>query len=257
MKDNHIHKYWNSPSFIQSYKTLDQDWHTKLDLYREALATANSMRPFNKHMSVLDLGGGLGTLRTVASHDYETYPIDMWTICDSSFEMMTNGRVFQSSETQPTSFIQADIQNYLPFESNSFDIVFCINFLYLFNDRIHTTHIAPEIARILRDNGLLIAVTPKPKANNSSVIIDEMLLRSKNNGFTAISILSVLKDIVTNLHFLSSQGSIITMANKKSPQDWAMLYAIATDNTLKPYLCTSTQSYGGQAGLWVLQKSVM
>jgi ubiquinone/menaquinone biosynthesis C-methylase UbiE len=202
-------------------------------------------------MSVIDLGGGLGTLRTMNSNDFEKYPIARWTVCDSSFEIMTRGTAFQLQAERPTYFVQADIQNHLPFASNSFDIVFCINFLYLFDDRIHTTTIAPQITRILRDNGLLIAITPKPKANNAKIISDEIFLLRKNNRF---SILSVLKDIVINLHFLSAQGKIIKMANKKSPEDWAQLYSLATHKKLQPCLCKLTQSYAGQAGLWVLQK---
>jgi ubiquinone/menaquinone biosynthesis C-methylase UbiE len=202
-------------------------------------------------MSIIDLGGGLGTLRTMASDDYGKHPADMWTVCDSSVAMMTSGSAFQLQEQKPTYFVQADIQNPLPFESNSFDIVFCINFLYLFPDRMHTTYIAPEITRVLRTHGVLIAITPKPKANNMKIIIDEVSLRSKNNRF---SVLSVLKDILIHVRFLSSQGKIVTMANKKSPEDWAALYSAATHKKLEPRLCTLTHSYGGQAGLWVLQK---
>ncbi len=251
MKSDPIENYWNARDFIKSYKTLDQDWQTKLALYREAIATAASIKSFNQHTSVIDLGGGLGTLRTIAANDFGKSPFERWTVCDSSLEMMTSGIAFQWQAKQPTYFVQADLQNQLPFASNSFDIVFCINCLYLFDDHIHTTTIAPQITRLLRDHGLLIAITPKPQANNAKVIMDEIFLRRKNNRF---SILSVLKDIVINLHFLSAQGRIVKMANKKSPADWAQLYSLATHKKLQPCLCKLTQSYGGQAGLWVLQK---
>lgn len=251
MKNAPIENYWNSRDFIKSYKTLDQDWQTKLALYREAIATAHSITPLNKHMSVIDLGGGLGTLRTVDANDFGKSPFARWTVCDSSLAMMTSGIAFQLQDQKSAHFVQADIQNQLPFASNSFDIVFCINCLYLFDDHIHATTIAPEITRLLRDNGLLIAITPNPKANNAKVIIDEIFLRSKDNRF---STLSVLKDIVVNLHFLLSQGKIIKLANKKFPEDWAKLYAFVTHKRLQPYLHKLTQSYGGQAGLWVLQK---
>ena len=254
MKNKPIKNYWNSQDFIKSYKTLDQEWQTKLALYCEAISAAASIKALNNRLSVLDLGGGLGTLRTMTPDDFGKYPIDLWTVCDSSLEMLTSGIAFQLPAEQPTYFVQADIQSHLPFSANSFDIVFCINFLYLFTDSVHTTTVAPQITRILRDNGLLIAITPIPKANNRKIIIDEIGLRSKNSRFSTISIVSVLKDIVTNLHFLSAQGKIINMANKKFPADWAQLYTVATHKKLEPCLCKLTQSYGGQAGLWVLQK---
>lgn len=255
MQNDPLKNHWKAWGFVNSYKTLDQDWQTKLALYREAMTTAASLKPFNQRTSVIDLGGGLGTLSTIAANNFGESPFALWTVCDSSFEMMTRGLAFQlqnkGQDEKSTYFVQADIQNQLPFASNSFDIVFCINFLYLFDDHFHTTIIAPEITRILRDKGLLIAITPKPKATNGKVILDEVFLQSKNNRF---SIFSVLKDIVVNLHFLSAQSKIIKQANKKSPAAWTQLYSVATHKKLQPCLYKLTQSYGGQAGLWVLQK---
>lgn len=84
------------------------------------------------------------------------------TVLDTSEYMLRRGReIAEQYGMDNLTYVQGDIRR-MPFEDASFDLVFCVNVLFLFDkpDKPFA-----ELARVLKPSGRLVVVGPGPELN--------------------------------------------------------------------------------------------
>lgn len=244
---------WASPEFVQSYRILDEKWLTKTALYDEIVDLLDQMAAADKPLTVLDLGGGLGTLARRAYNALGDERFASWTVYDRQRAMMQGGSTY-AQPPQGLHFLQGTLDAPLPFAAESFDVVIAVNVLYLFDDHLHVRLIAPEIARVLTRGGLVIGLNPLENPNMSQVITTEVQMRAVERRQSAIRArLDVVRELFANLNFLREQRQLEANANKKAPETWNALYRRASRQRLRPVHTGLSSAYAEQAGIFVLQ----
>jgi ubiquinone/menaquinone biosynthesis C-methylase UbiE len=115
-------------------------------------------------LSVLDLGCGRGgDLRKWASYRLRSFfGVDGGTTCVEEARARHAGLVSQGKSTVQATFHTADLTSeHLPTDSRVFDIVSSMFFLqFCFSTSKTASHILDEIARVLKDNGVLCCILP-------------------------------------------------------------------------------------------------
>ncbi len=240
-------KTWFSPKFTSAYQLLDEKWHTKLALYRELCEVIQNHLQ-KTPISVLDLGGGLGTSAFLAKKVLGEQQIHNWVVFDLAKKMMEQGSVYNDHDIVYTRFVIGNLLLSFPFKSKSFDVILSSNVLYQFTDDEHVTRIVPELLRTLNDGGILLICNPVPKTQLSKIIFLEGKLRSENQSRFGAYI-SVFKELLKNLPFLSLQRKLVATANKKRPEDWALLYTTASNRKLNPFWVKLSAAYAEQVGI--------
>ena len=246
--------FWTSKRFVHSYRKLDEDWQTKKELYRElASIIAQHAEGKENALNILDLGGGLGTLGTVTELSIGNSLVKTWVVYDLAHKMMQVGSAFKDRIPNKLSFVQANLLEPFAFQTNTFDVIVCLNVLYQFADTWHYTHIANEVLRVLKPGGIIIAAGPLPKSANSKIIREEVMLRKRQSNLI-FALCSVARDVVTNLSFIADQRQLVKTANKKLPTEWGEIYFQATKGQLALTSVAVSQSYAHQVGIWTMTK---
>lgn len=143
---------------------------------------------------VLDAGCGSGVLE--GSLNELNFQGEILGI-DSSTEML---RIAKESSTNPkTSFLQVQLEEPLPMETGFYDLVVSVNVLFcLRNKPLHLR----ELYRVTRPGGSLILVSPKPVANNSKFLKEQLKGKSLSSRVVeAVRMIRYLPSIVRLLAF--------------------------------------------------------
>jgi len=110
---------------------------------------------FNRNFSqVLDIGGGLGLF----SMNFKlNFPMSNVFILDKSLYKGIKEILTKYPTLRITDYVQEDIQEETPFDSNSFDLIFALDIL----EHVENPSIAiDEILRILKEDGFLFISVP-------------------------------------------------------------------------------------------------
>jgi ubiquinone/menaquinone biosynthesis C-methylase UbiE len=138
-----IKDYWKKTHEIYGKK----DWISNTTMFAQF-----AVRYFPKKGKLLDLGAGQGQdLRYFAKLGYDVVSTD---ISDSALKISKDNA---DKEGLSIKFIEVDIANKLPFEDNSFDIVYSHLALHYFTDE-KTREIFQEIFRVLKPQGILASL---------------------------------------------------------------------------------------------------
>jgi SAM-dependent methyltransferase len=122
-----------------------QDWINKPSLFAET-----AVEYFPEHAKILELGAGQGQdSRYFADKGFTVVSTDLeQTALNKSVEKMT------ADQKKLVSTQKVDLRNELPFDSESFDVVYAHLSIHYF-DSDHTRRILDESARVLKTGGTL------------------------------------------------------------------------------------------------------
>lgn len=133
--------YWKKTHEIYSKK----DWINNTTIFAQF-----AVGYFPKQGKLLDLGAGQGQdSRYFAELGYDVTSTD---ISDSALKLSK-----ENAEGLDIKFMEVDITNKLPFEDNSFDIVYSHMALHYFTDK-KTREVFQEIFRVLKPQGILASL---------------------------------------------------------------------------------------------------
>jgi len=141
---------------------------------------------FNRDFSqVLDIGGGLGLF----SMNFKlNFPTSSVIILDKSLYKGIKEILTKYPTLKITDYVQEDIQEETPFDSNSFDLIFALDIL----EHVENPSIAiDEILRILKEDGFLFISVPT----------ESILLRIVRR------LIGTIKNIQVNPHWLGKVKS--------------------------------------------------
>ncbi len=140
--------FWNIYSWVYDAALLELiPYQNMIRLTGEALAPRQGGTYF-------DAGCGTGNL--VASLSKINDGINL-VGADSSSVMLKRAANMMAPREDSVDFYQLDLNKAIPFESNSFDGVTCINVLYVLDQPVL---FIKELHRVLKDKGKLILATP-------------------------------------------------------------------------------------------------
>jgi SAM-dependent methyltransferase len=135
--------YWKKTHEIYSKK----DWINNTTIFAQF-----AVGHFPKQGKLLDLGAGQGQdSRYFAKLGYDVTSTD---ISDSALKLSKKNA---DKDGLNIKFIEIDIANKLPFEDNSFDIVYSHLALHYFTDE-KTREVFQEIFRVLKPQGILASL---------------------------------------------------------------------------------------------------
>lgn len=135
--------YWKKTHEIYSKK----DWINNTTIFAQFAVVY-----FTKQGMLLDLGAGQGQdSRYFAKLGYDVTSTD---ISDLALKISKKNA---DKEGLKIKFIEVDIANKLPFEDNSFDIVYSHLALHYFTDE-KTKEVFQEIFRVLKPQGILASI---------------------------------------------------------------------------------------------------
>jgi ubiquinone/menaquinone biosynthesis C-methylase UbiE len=191
--------YWNSK--LQKY--ADADWSNKPSLFAEDVA-----KYFPDNSKILELAGGVGQDgRFFVSKGFGVVQTDLSeegvNLMSSKVEELVKDRV---------EITQLDMDNPLPFENESFDVVYCHLGIHYFTE-LKTQEIFAEIYRILKPNGVIALLTnstddPEFKNPENSEKIEEdyyLFDGIKKRYFSVESMKKFAKDF--EIVLLDNQGT--------------------------------------------------
>lgn len=104
--------------------------------------------------AVLDAGCGTGNLLQLLRNE----KIDYYGIDDSISMLSRATNKFSNDPRISSQFSRYDLNSSIPFADNRFDKIVAVNSLYAVNSPSYTVK---ELLRVLKPNGILIAVNPK------------------------------------------------------------------------------------------------
>jgi len=166
--------------------------------YQELLNEVIQISNISPGQKVLDAGAGTGNFCTKINHNKtEIYAID------SSIDALFYLKQKNSSITTKIH----NLGNELPFNNNFFDIITCINTLYLI-DRKKINFIMKEFHRVLKNNGILIIVNPMKESKPYSIFIEHIKKSIKKVGFCSTFFQLLVYSIVI-IKFFYYNGLII------------------------------------------------
>jgi len=147
------------------------DWHaiisynhkTKVSPYQERIEDIIKTLEIQRNNLILDAGCGTGYLIKVIK---EKHPSAQIEAIDFSREML-NRTAKRCKDLKNINFKEADLNERLPYPPNTFDSVVCDNVLYAVPRPDFTLK---EFFRVLKPEGKLVVVIPKPKIDGPSII---------------------------------------------------------------------------------------
>lgn len=132
--------WWNKKH--QKYDT--EDWINKPSIFVEW-----AVKYFPKSGKILEIGAGHGQdSRYLADHGYQIVSTDF-----SETAVEYNQQKTPENLKGKITIIKIDVSEDLPFDSNTFDVVYCHLSLHYFND-LKTGEIFSEIYRVLKPGGI-------------------------------------------------------------------------------------------------------
>ncbi len=124
-------------------------WKKYFDLaYKKAI----TYLPENENLNILDLGCATGDLLFIINERKQNNNLYGYDISD---EMLAAARV-KFRDSNLVMLTQGDAYD-LPYESNFFDFIFCLNSFHHYRDK---NHILNEIDRVLKPGGIFILLDP-------------------------------------------------------------------------------------------------
>ena len=168
----------------------------KLFPYQSMMEQIVRLIPENKHIKVLDVGCGTGNFEKIISDKNSNLDI---TAIDNSKLMIQRA---QKKNNDNIKFFISDLNQKNVFKDNSFDVIVCINVLYILPN---PKQLVNELKRMLCNGGLLIISTPKQQPKMSSIIINHI----ENAGLLS------LFSIVMPLLFIGLFNLIIVKKGQK------------------------------------------
>lgn len=147
------------------------DWHaiisynhkTKISPYRERIEDIIKTLEIKKNHLILDAGCGTGYLIRAIKEKRSSVQIGA---IDFSREML-NRAAKRCKNLENINFKEADLNELLPYSSNTFDAIVCDNVLYAVPRPDFTLK---EFFRVLKPKGRLVVVIPKPKIDGRTII---------------------------------------------------------------------------------------
>lgn len=150
-------RFWNWHAII-SY-----NHKTKISPYQERMEDIIKIIDIKRNSLILDAGCGTGYLIEVIK---EKHPSAQIEAVDFSRKML-NRAAKRCKDLKNINFKQADLNEHLPYPANTFDSVICDNVLYAVPRPDFTLE---EFFRVLKPNGRLVVVIPKPKVDGGAIV---------------------------------------------------------------------------------------
>ena len=155
-------------------KKIFNDWHKYAQCYdvlNELYPYQNLQKTIIRNLNlrsedlILDAGCGTGNLEWWALKLFGDIRIFKFIAIDYCLEMLLKAK--RKLEGCNVYFLQADLNNRLPFKSNLFSKIVCVNTLYAVCSPPNTIR---EFYRVLKQNGKLIIVNPRPGYENGLIL---------------------------------------------------------------------------------------
>jgi ubiquinone/menaquinone biosynthesis C-methylase UbiE len=148
---------------------------THLYSYQEMQSDIASRLPEIDNLEILDVCCGTGNAVPILEKKNKLFN---YTGIDFSKHMLRRAES-KYGKILNVNFFQKNINTVLPFPDNSFNILLCINALYVLDDH---TFLIKEFSRVVKKGGMIIVSTPikKPK------IIKHISFHIKNKSFLSL-----------------------------------------------------------------------
>ncbi len=143
-----VNLFWNIYGWVYDAALLELiPYQNMLRLTGEALAPRNGELIF-------DAGCGTGNLLARLTGSNKKLSL---VGADSSPVMLKRATIKLAGSRSPVTLLQLDLNDKLPFESDTFNAAACINVLYILDQPVL---LLKELHRVLKKNGRLIIATP-------------------------------------------------------------------------------------------------
>ncbi len=214
-------KFWNL--YARSYDTATMNFSAYIDLLEAAVAGLQ----IQSGSKILNAGCGTGNIEKLVLNDNTNFE---WIGGDISEGMLQRAKT--KVRDKRFKFIKLDLNNKLPFDDSSFDIVVAIHSLYTVNNPAQTIL---EFSRLLKPGGKLVLINPKKGAKMSAMFKYE--IKKKNIISFALVLLKAFPALIINLiiakkannktfHFLSQEALVkLVEENNMQVVEKTLLYA--------------------------------
>ncbi|WP_300451476.1 class I SAM-dependent methyltransferase [uncultured Helicobacter sp.] len=145
----------------------------------------------NASYKIADLACGGGTLNY---HLASFFPNATFVLLDYNEDGLDLAREFNTPFKERMQFIQGDLHT-LPFEDNTFDLVFCWGVLLIFDEN-ELLPLVEEVRRVLKQGGLLYASSLNPHNPKSP------LINTYYNTYCTQSIIDMCGDLVSSINMI-------------------------------------------------------